>query len=731
MATTENVHSSDISSEKIGDAITKEEKKENENEMDAEGLLKLGYDVILCGTGLTQSILAAALARAGKKILHCDSNDFYGDLDAVLSLGALDEWKSKISMRTTANDTKDEKIDGQISLDQSESYSSLRIDTTSNSALNTQLAKGVKVSTPYGQGTLLSVPDNNNDMTSLPVKLDNWVMADGTSPTVYFGKEASKHDTEILPLDTMIYKEYVEKRQRSFALDLSPALLFANGDAVDGFINSGVSEYCEFKSVIGLHLYMKNKQKNSRSSKTAETKSSLSKVPCSKRDVFQTKLLSPMDKRRLMKFLQIASDYAVALSVQSNQAQNSVQNGNEDNYPATNNGVGEEVVTSLNERQLQQGRSLYRPQNKTVATNDLELLQKCIKEEMSFETYLKEHHKLSDDMMNIVMHAMAMGACNGDQSEYSAKGGMNDLCKHLQALGRFGGTAFLAPLYGSGELSQAFCRSAAVHGGTYLLRRGPKCIKLDDSGTACGVVLNGCRYDDNDEVPEKLIPAKNVILPSQMMKGTGSRDGTLHNRLHRRISILRGKLVKNDDSELDLTNDQRHVIVVPPGDEIIGNETVIHGLVLDESVNVAPHSIDGVDTTVLYLSTLGKPSQDDSDNSGMLANAVSVLCGNDCSELYHVGYSYEIDGPSNNYEVPGIHFCKSRGMALAVDSSFIEAKRIFHEVCPNGQFLKLSTEMDEIVKERQAVFGEDEDEEVKMLESAMNMISMPDNEHTS
>ena len=727
MATTENVHSSDISSEKIGDAITKEEKKENENEMDEEGLLKHGYDVILCGTGLTQSILASALARAGKKILHCDSNDFYGDMDAVLSLGALDEWKSKITMGTSTNDTKDEKIDGQISLEQSESYSSLRIDTTSNSALNTQLAKGMKVSTPYGQGTLLNVPENNNDMTSLPVKLDNWVMADGRSPTAYFGKEASEYNTEIVPLDSIIYKEYVEKRQRSFALDLSPALLFANGDAVDAFITSGVSEYCEFKSVIGLHLFMKEKQKNFRSSKT---ETSLSKVPCSKRDVFQTKLLSPMDKRRLMKFLQIASDYAVASSVPSNHAQNSLQSGDEDSSPATNNGVEEDIVTSLNERQLQQGRSLYRPQNKTVATNDLEVLQKCIKEEMLFETYLKEHHKLSDDMMNIVMYAMAMGACNGDQSEYSAKDGMNDLCKHLQALGRFGGTAFLAPLYGSGELSQAFCRSAAVHGGTYLLRRGPKCIKLDDSGIVCGVVLNGCRYDDNDVVPEKLIPAMNVILPSQMTKGTGSRDGTLHSRLHRRLSILRGKLVKNEDAGPDLKNDQRHVIVVPPGDERIGNETVIHGLALDESVNVAPYSMDGVDITVLYLSTLGKPSQEDSDYSGMLANAVSVLCGNDCSELYHVGYSYEIDG-SSNYEVPGIHFCKSRGMALAVDSSFIEAKRIFHELCPNGQFLKLSTEMDEIVKERQAGFGEDEDEEVQMLESAMNMISMPDNEHTS
>ena len=38
----------------------------------------------------------------------------------------------------------------------------------------------------------------------------------------------------------------------------------------------------------------------------------LSRVPCSKGDVFQTKLLSPVEKRRLMKFLQLASDYAVA-----------------------------------------------------------------------------------------------------------------------------------------------------------------------------------------------------------------------------------------------------------------------------------------------------------------------------------------------------------------------------------------------------------------------------------
>jgi RAB protein geranylgeranyltransferase component A len=715
MASENDLKSSATTTKHIGKPIAKDDQKE-EDELDEEGLLKNGYDVILCGTGLTHSILAAALARAGKKILHCDSNDFYGDIDAVLSFDALNEWKSQVENRPTIS-MHDEEIDGQITLQPSESYASLRIDSTSNAARDTAyLKEGMKVVTPYGRGTLLNTPGETNDAASVKVHLNHWTMADGKSPIAYFGKDQSTEDAEIISMDTMIFSEYIEKRQRSFALDLSPALLFANGDAVDGLIKSCVSEYCEFKSIIGLHLFMKKQQKKSRSSKDEGMKSSLSKVPCSKRDVFQTKLLPPLDKRRLMKFLQLASDYA--LSVQTQQVQTIVETERTDDGSS---------IASLNERQLQQGRSLYRPQNKKVATNDLEILQQCIKDDMSFEKYLKEHHTLSDDMMKIVIHAMAMGACNGNQSEYSTRDGMNDLCQHLQALGKFGSTAFLAPLYGSGELSQAFCRSAAVHGGTYLLRRGPKCIKMNESGTACGVVLNGCCYDGNIEVPEKFIAAKNVILPSQMMKGAGRRDGALTYRIHRRISILRGKLVKNDDTESEITNEQRYVIVVPPEDEGIGNTSLIHGLALDESVNIAPYPINGVDTTILYLSTLGNPSEEGINHTKVLANAVSTLCGDDCVELYQLGYSYEVDSECcNTDQISGIHLCRSRGMTLAVDSSFVEAKRIFHELCPDDNFLKLSTEMDELVKERQAGFGDDEDEEFKMLESAMNLISASD-----
>ena len=38
------------------------------------------YDVIVVGTGLTESIAAAALARTGRKVLHLDALPFYGEV---------------------------------------------------------------------------------------------------------------------------------------------------------------------------------------------------------------------------------------------------------------------------------------------------------------------------------------------------------------------------------------------------------------------------------------------------------------------------------------------------------------------------------------------------------------------------------------------------------------------------------------------------------------------------
>jgi hypothetical protein len=59
----------------------------------------------------------------------------------------------------------------------------------------------------------------------------------------------------------------------------------------------------------------------------------------------------------------------------------------------------------------------------------------------------------------------------------------------MSSTGQYGTTPFLYPLYGTSELSQAFCRVCAVHGGVYVLGRGLREIAVRESDGRCvGVV---------------------------------------------------------------------------------------------------------------------------------------------------------------------------------------------------------------------------------------------------
>ncbi|GAW22456.1 hypothetical protein ANO14919_119930 [Xylariales sp. No.14919] len=57
-----------------------------------ESLSAETWDTVICGTGLSQSLLALALSRSKKRILHLDANDFYGEHEAALSLQEADAW---------------------------------------------------------------------------------------------------------------------------------------------------------------------------------------------------------------------------------------------------------------------------------------------------------------------------------------------------------------------------------------------------------------------------------------------------------------------------------------------------------------------------------------------------------------------------------------------------------------------------------------------------------------
>lgn len=50
------------------------------------------FDVLVLGTGLTESIVAAASSRAGKSVLHLDRNNFYGSQWTSLNFRQVDAW---------------------------------------------------------------------------------------------------------------------------------------------------------------------------------------------------------------------------------------------------------------------------------------------------------------------------------------------------------------------------------------------------------------------------------------------------------------------------------------------------------------------------------------------------------------------------------------------------------------------------------------------------------------
>jgi hypothetical protein len=173
--------------------------------------------------------------------------------------------------------------------------------------------------------------------------------------------------------------------------------------------------------------------------------------------------------------------------------------------------------------------------------------------------------------------------------------------------------------------------------------------------------------------------------------------------------------------------EQRHLVVIPPKNISIGNTYAIHGIVLDDSVHVAPQGC-----TVLHLTTMVDVKEnDDSDNASILQKACEMVLKGDQSgrvvdELYHVSFCHDFvssngTGTEELSQPTGLHVCHRSGLALAADTAFEQAQEIFSNICPGNKFLALSKELDTVVKELAADRGEDDDERV-MLDRAVGMI---------
>jgi RAB protein geranylgeranyltransferase component A len=147
------------------------------------------FDIIIVGTGVVESIVSAAASRIGKRVLHIDSNNYYGGQWASFNLDA-------IQKLDTVNQTTDKPSPEQ--------------------------------------------PDE----THLPLGNDLFNLKDFKTEWHIPKKEGGEID-----VTTALAQDDLLKDSRKFNIDLSPKLQFARGSFVELLISSNIARYSEYRSV--------------------------------------------------------------------------------------------------------------------------------------------------------------------------------------------------------------------------------------------------------------------------------------------------------------------------------------------------------------------------------------------------------------------------------------------------------------------------------------------------
>ncbi|KHN86779.1 Rab proteins geranylgeranyltransferase component A [Toxocara canis] len=217
--------------------------------MSAEEALPSDVDVVVLGTGLPESIIAAACARSGLSVLHLDRNDYYGGAWSSFHLQSITEWVDRM---TKGMDAKPEPSDGNITLGEGEEC------------------------VPIGRNRNV---DN--------IHLQWHITEPDATESEQNGATESDHPV----------RSDVENNWRRFSIDLLPKVLLSRGAMVQVICDSEVSKYCEFKCVGRLLCLSANEDS------VEGTLLNLQVVPCSRSEIFQSEAITMLEKRRIMKFL--------------------------------------------------------------------------------------------------------------------------------------------------------------------------------------------------------------------------------------------------------------------------------------------------------------------------------------------------------------------------------------------------------------------------------------------
>ncbi|CAM4671032.1 unnamed protein product [Leuciscus chuanchicus] len=449
------------------------------------------FDVVILGTGLTESVIAAACSRVGQSVLHLDRRNYYAGNWASFTFNGLLSWIEEYKNQQEVQIAESEQVWRSL-IDEGEDVMPLSSVDSSISNLEVFCYASEEEEKDETKTPLTSCQPVNAETESEETKggsteaQDTFTGDDATESNAESQNEEhqeqrtseiaepsqSQEEKEPQPISSpadppvevekKITYQKLLKEGRRFNIDLVSKLMYSRGALVDLLIKSNVSRYAEFKNISRILTCRNGK---------------VEQVPCSRADVFASKQLTVVEKRMLMKFLTFCLDF--------------------EQHP--------EEFQDYSEK--------------------------------PFSEFLK-NKKLTENLQDFVLHSIAMVT-----QQTLTEEGLKATQHFLRCLGRYGNTPFLFPLYGLGEIPQCFCRMCAVFGGIYCLRHSVQCLVVDKGSNKVKAVI--------DTRGQKISCSHFVVEDSYIRDE--QRQSTAYRQISRAVLITdRSVLPSESDQQISL-----------------------------------------------------------------------------------------------------------------------------------------------------------------------------------
>ncbi|KAK8812465.1 hypothetical protein WA158_007699 [Blastocystis sp. Blastoise] len=653
------------------------------------------FDYVILGTNFENSVLAAALSRVGKSVLHIDREPMYGDMHATLTFKDL---QNKIHHDSNVIKENNESIDKKKILEQLNSPITTKTTIWDKDELDVQEGEPI-------------IPEQltENDIEFIPfLSTENCSVI--TEPEEYIYNYKCDVDKTVEDENGNIHHENIIesrsilpdllKHSFKYNLDLRGSLVYSRGNIVDTLLEAGINEYTEFLPIEGIYIY-ENEQEGSH----------ILKIPACKQDIFSNTSITMKEKRLLTKFMQFCFDYYVEKE--------------------------EEEAIYINEINLQQGRSLGRPQNKKeMSININNYIFKNIL--MSF--FLQKEFKMNDRLIDIIIYSLCL---SDNKEQYITEKGLSPLYVeeglsrmyiYIKSQRVFSNTAYIYPLYGTNSIIESFCRTSAIYGGIYMLNSQPKGIINHGNVTKAIVLENGevyrCKHiissesyspDSRGNKTNNQCQLSSVVHAVAIYTYTSVAKKDYNNNIDNNSDNDNNNINKTQIEEKNI----RNIIVFPPNS--FDNKYAIYCLLLDDPVHLC-------DKNELYchLYTYNNPTLSLQQIYSDLQKAIEYISKEYSFTLYY-SCKYVESCPLAPLSVPSNYIYNNSldtTLYLSLYSRLQRTQSLFASLEPNLPFLpKTHSAMKEEKEKEKNEFNSINGSIDQLLEKAEQEITMINNDN--